>query len=158
MNSKYVYIIIIAVLLITCIIVFNGRDTSIKNIPTYKSDLICTHETNTIYIFYDDNKNITKLIYQEVTPYDESQNKTYELNKEINKIYNKIKGINASIDIVDDKLLEEITYDFSKIDLIDAKKILISISDDNILLKKVDSLPIKYSKLKEIELEGYECI
>lgn len=163
---KIKYLLIICLLFLVCGCTKNEEN---KSIPEYDHDIKCVSHieeendgdletyTSNIFITLDDNKNVTSAIYQSISESTLLDKSTLELTNQFLNIYKDIKGIEASSDIIDNKLIITIKYDYSNIDLVSTKKKLGSILDDNHIFKKVNKLPFSYEDYKKYELTNYEC-
>ncbi len=140
-----------------------------KTIPTYDADIVCfanIEEENdgdvenyisNVFIKLDDNKNVTETVYQSISESSLLDKATLELTNQFLNIYKDIKGIEASSDVIDNKLIITIKYNYKDMDLDDTKKKLGSIIEDDSIFKKVKKLPFKYDELVKYDLKGYEC-
>ena len=164
MKIKYIFLICLLFLVCGC-----AKNEENKVIPEYDHDIKCVSHieeekdgdletyTSNIFIKLDDNSYVKSAIYQSISESTLLDKSTLELTNQFLNIYKDIKGIEASSDVIDNKLVITIKYTYSNIDLINVKKKLGSILDDNHIFKKVNKLPFSYDEYKKYELNNYEC-
>lgn len=164
MKIKYIFLICLLFLVCGC-----AKNEENKVIPEYDHDIKCVSHieeekdgdletyTSNIFIKLDDNSNVKSAIYQSISESTLLDKSTLELTNQFLNIYKDIKGIEASSDVIDNKLVITIKYNYRDIDLINVKKKLESILDDNHIFKKVNKLPFSYDEYKKYELNNYEC-
>ena len=166
---KKLGILIVLLIILTTISGCAKKEEEKKAIPLYDSDIVCSaviEEENdgdvenfvsNVYIWLDKKKNVTETIYQNISESTLLDKATLELTNQFLDIYKNIKGIEASSDVIDNKLIITIKYNYNEMDLNATKKELGTIIDDSSIFKKVKKLPFSYDDLKKYELSGYEC-
>jgi len=165
---KISILIVLFIILIT-ISGCDKKEEQNKTIPTYDADIVCTKEIeeendgdienyiSNVFIKLDDNKNVKETIYQSISESSLLDKATLELTNQFLDIYKNINGIEASSDVINDKLIITIKYDYNNMDLNTVKKELGSIIDDKSIFKKIKKIPFSYEDLIKYELNEYEC-
>lgn len=155
-------IIILVFLLLLC--VSCGKD---KGFNKNDAKMICKQEfrevvddesitsTSNIYIDYDEDELVTKVIYQSISEFSSANEES--MYEEIVDMYNSLEGIEAKFYVDKDSLVLEISYDYSKMNLEAINNKIGNMLDDDSILKKVNSLPISLEEFKKKELTNYEC-
>ena len=166
---KKLSILIVILLVLITISGCSKKEEDKKTIPTYPADIVCTSNIedehdgdvenyiSNVFIKLDDNKNVTETIYQSISESTLLDKATLELTNQFLEIYKDIKGISASSDVIDNKLIITIKYNYLDMDLNSTKKKLGTIVESNSILKKANKLPFSYEDFKKYELNGYEC-
>lgn len=158
--------IIVIIIIVSGIIIYcsNNNEEEVKRIPEYESNLVCKStnkemldeeevtSTSIIYI-YTDKDNITKIINQAIS----SNNNNYSMLESITEIYEPFEGIDATVESIGNKILLEVQYDFSLIDLDTVKRNLSPILSDDSIIMQTESLPIKLEDYLETLTSKYKC-
>lgn len=137
----------------------------VDQIHEYDAMMVCTKHSNkddisstsNYYIDYDVDENLTRVIYQEISDeadYSESLIESVKLNV---KKHNSVEGIKSTVEVIDDKVVVEIHYDYTIINLNQVKKDLEDVFNNDNILMKSKKLPISLKKFKSTELSEYEC-
>lgn len=170
--SKKILIIIsfVAIMLGIIFIIISGRK-EIKNeketIEVFPASLICVQTgkdedqnefINKVYLNYDEDENITEVIYQMVTTFEGPYfNTETDFINSILDIYNSVTGIHGYTKIIDNQMITTIKYDYLKINLQQIKKDLKDFLDEESIFYKIKNLPIQLSFFKKNELATYSC-
>jgi uncharacterized lipoprotein YehR (DUF1307 family) len=166
---KKLGVILIILLVLITISGCSKKEEDKKTIPTYNADIVCSSNIedehdgdvenyiSNVFIKLDDNKNVTETIYQSISESTLLDKATLELTNQFLEIYKDIKGITASSDVIDNKLIITIKYNYIDMELKNTKMKLGTIVEDDSILKKATQLPFSYEEFKKYELNGYEC-
>lgn len=166
MNRIIKILILIIVIILIIVLIPKGEKVSI---PTYESDIICTKnfselnendinvETKSnIFISLDNNKNVKKVIIQNIENGNIYSIEDSYLIKNLYDEYNKIDGIKATIDYLENEIIYTVIYDYLEINLNQLKKKLNSFVEDTIY-DDIKELPFTYDFYHEYELKDYDC-
>ena len=145
-----------------------SKQAEIK-IEEYNSDIKCSvvseeninGDTNIytgyVYIWLDEDKNVTKAIFQNISESTVLDKANIELTNQFLNLYKDIEGIEATSQVSDNKLVITISYDYLKIDPANIGQQLGTIVSDENALKQATTLPFSYEYFKKTQLDGYEC-
>lgn len=163
MNKRIIMVIggLLLVFLVICFSLFKRDD---EQIPKYDADIICRsanldndvgselNSRSNIYI-YENNGYIDKMINQVIT-----NDLSYDwFFSELVDLYNQIEGITATVDIIQDKLVVEITYDYKTLDLKVFRSTVGHLLSEDSVYYNIEDFPISVEEYKKRELKNYEC-
>ena len=109
-----------------------------------------------IFISLDKNKNVKKVIIQNIENGNIYSIEDSYLIKNLYDEYNKIDGIKATIDYLENEIIYTVIYDYLEINLDQLKKNLNSFVEDTIY-DEIEELPFTYDFYHEYELKEYDC-
>lgn len=158
-------VIIVAISLIAFILIcFSLSRKDEEKLNEYNADIIChntyfevideneINSTSNVYI-YETDGYIDRIINQSIT----NDMSSEQFLSELVDLYNQVEGIKATVDLINNELVMEISYDYKVLDLkIFKSKIGNLLSKDSVYFN-LDSFPISVEKYKSYELENYEC-
>ena len=166
--NKILKILIPVIVAIIIVLLFMPKEEKVLE-PTYDSNIICTKDfselnendinvttKSNIYIYLDKAQKVSKVIVQNIESGNIYSIEDSYLIKDLYDEYNKIDGIKATIDYLENEIIYTVMYDYSKINLDQLKKNLNSLVEDTIY-NVINELPFTYDFYHEYELKEYNC-
>lgn len=111
---------------------------------------------NYMYIYNDTNEYVTKVIYKSVYTNSYFNESLKDLTESILELYTSVDGITSNIDVVNNKTVVTIEFDYSKINLEEAKEELEDILSSEAVLMNMEERTTVEEFLK-IEDPDYIC-
>lgn len=111
---------------------------------------------NYMYIYNDTNEYVTKVIYKSVYTNSYFNESLKDLTESILELYTSVDGITSNIDVVNNKTVVTIEFDYTKINLEEAREELEDILSSEAVLMNMEERTTVEEFLK-IEDPDYIC-